>query len=198
MRQSISHIVLRSIIYYRKPVFYQFIIIGLLSAIITGSLLTGFSVKRSLMKSAEVKLGNTGMMISSGLRYFQPGLAERFSKNTGIKSTPILETNGFCRDLKTGTKSLNINIYGISEGFFTFQGRDTVILKPGEVAINSSLAKQLKIVQGDEINISFRQLSDIPANSPFAPTAENSSLVLKTGIILNPDQGGNFRSGSAS
>ena len=195
MRQSISHIVLQSIKYYRKPVLYQLIIITLLSAIITGSLLTGFSVKRSLMKSAEVRLGNTGLMISSGLRYFQPGLAERLSKKAGIKSTPILETNGFCRNLKTGTKSLNINIYGIYEDFFTFQGIDKIILKPGEVAINSALAKQLKIVPGDEINISFRQLSDIPANSPFAPTVESSSLVLKTGIILDPDQGGNFSLG---
>ncbi len=195
MKQGISHIIYRSISYYRKPVFYQIIIVALLSAVITGSLLTGYSVRQSLIKSSEVKLGNTGLMISSGLRYFQTSLAERFSKKTGLRCTPILESGGFCRNLKTGIKSLNINIYGIGEDFFSFQGKDKIMLNPGEVAINTALADQLKIAPGDEIVVNFRQLSDIPPNSPFAPSSQNSSLVLKTGIILSPDRCGNFSLG---
>jgi putative ABC transport system permease protein len=195
MRTSIIKIVLKSISYYRKPVFYQFIIIALLSAIITGSLLTGFSVRQSLIKSAETKLGSTGIIISSGLRYFPGDLAKRFSQSTGIKSTPVLEINGFCQNLNSGTKSLNINIYGIESDFFGFHGIENLSLKPGEAAINKSLADKLKISQGDEVSVNFRQLNDIPSNSPFAPSSENRSLVIRAEIIITPDQLGNFSLG---
>lgn len=195
MKPGILHIIFRTISYYRKPVIYQIIIVTLLSAVITGSMLTGYSVRHSLMKSAEVKLGKTDLLTSSGLRYFQPTLAERFGSGTGIKCTPVLETSGFCRNLKTGIKSLNINIYGITGDFFSFQGKDNIRLDSGEVAINSTLGNRLKITIGDEIVVSFRSLSDIPPNSPFAPSAGNSSLVLKVGIILPPDQCGSFSLG---
>jgi putative ABC transport system permease protein len=195
MKPGILHIVLRSIKYYRKPVLYQFAIITLLSAIITGSLLTGSSVKHSLIRSAEVKLGNTGLIISSGVRYFSPDLASAFNLNTGIRCTPVLESSGFCRNLKTGIKSLNINIYGVTDEFFSFNGYEKIHLNKGEAAINSALASRLKIVSGEEVIISFRQLSDIPSNSPFAPSTENTSLVLKAGIILPPESCGNFSLG---
>ena len=195
MKLSIFQIVLKSLIYYRKPVFYQFIIIVLLTAIITGSILTGYSVKQSLKKSAQTKLGNTDLVISSGLRYFSPELGKRFSIKSSTNCVSMLETTGYCLNLGNGSKALNINIYSITRDFFSFQGNNYISLKPGEAAVNTSLAKKLDLHQGDEISISFRQLTDIPASSPFAPSTENSSIVLKATVFLSPAESGNFSLG---
>jgi putative ABC transport system permease protein len=190
-----SDIVLKSIRYYRKPLFYQFIIIVLLAAVISGSILTGFSVRQSLKKSAETKLGKTDILVSSGLRFFKSDLSERLSAKSGLRCIPLLETTGYCLNLKKGNKALNINIYGITSGFFEFNVNNHDKLNSGEAVINSALAKKLNLAPGDEISISFRQLSDVPANSPFAPETENGSLVVKVVRVITQNQGGNFNLG---
>jgi putative ABC transport system permease protein len=186
----------KSFLYYRKDYINQIIIISLLAAIITGSLLTGDSVRESLKKSSNEKLGNTFILVSSGLRYFDSSLSERLLQNYKIKTTSILETDGYCQNFTTGATSLNINIYGINEGFFRFHGIDSFELQSGTVAINSAMARHLGVIEGDEIIIRFREADPIPANAPFAPSEEsNNSLVLKISKILGPEQAGNFSLG---
>jgi len=90
----IFRIIIRSLNFYKKPVIYQVLIIALLSAVITGSLLTGRSVKESLKKSASERLGNTGILISSGVRYFDPEIGQRMKDSSGIICTGILEMKG--------------------------------------------------------------------------------------------------------
>ena len=108
----------------------------LLSAVITGSLLVGKSVKESLKKSASEHLGNTGILISSGTRYFSNDLAQRLSDSAGIACTGILEINGYSQNLNSQKGAFNTHIYGVGKDFFIFQGNDTLSIKPGEVAVN--------------------------------------------------------------
>jgi putative ABC transport system permease protein len=191
--QNKLHLILRSLKYYRKPVLYQLLIIILLSAVITGSLLVGRSVKESLKKSSAEKLGNTGILISSGTRYFLPALAQKLKDSFGIAPAGILEMSGYCQSLNSQKGAFNIHIYGINQDFFVFQGKDSITLKAGEVAVNKRLSDYLGIVPGDEIIISFSELSDIPKDAPFAPAGQPSqSVVLKVGKILNPSEIGNF------
>lgn len=79
------HIAAQSLQFYRRSAFQQCIIIALLAAVITGSLLTGYSVRQTLKKSVNEKLGRTGAVISSGLRYFNPDLADRLQNESGKK-----------------------------------------------------------------------------------------------------------------
>ena len=136
---------IQSIKFYKNQVLNQVLIIVLLSAVITGSLLTGRSVKESLKKTASERLGNTDIVISSGNRYFNPDLGKRMNAKSGISSTGLLEINGYCQVLNTQKGSFNTHIYGISKDFFSFQGNDTINLKPGEVVINSKLAGILEL-----------------------------------------------------
>jgi len=193
MKLSIFHIVKQSLLHYKVPLLYQFIIITFLSAIITGSLLTGSSVKNSLKKDTVERLSNTGIVISSGLRFFDHSLAERIEKKSGVKCIGIIEMKGFCRNFSTGETALNTYIFGIDNNFFTFNNNSAIELKPGEVAINEKLARQLSINIGDDIIIRFSRISDIPINAPFAPDEEpEESLVMTVGMILTPENSGNY------
>jgi putative ABC transport system permease protein len=193
MIPGIRQIVKRSIIFYRRPVLYQVLIIALLSAVITGSLLTGVSVKTSLLKSASDRLGNTDILISSGVRYFDPELVQRMKDKVRINCTGLLEINGYSQSLVSQKGAFNTHIYAVDRDFFRFHGNDSVSIETGEIAVNSRLAIYLGIKPGDELIIRFNEISDIPADAPFAPSKETTkSFVMRVGQILESDCNGNF------
>ncbi len=193
MLPGLQKLVFNSLRFYKKPVLYQILIIALLSAVITGSLLTGLSVRESLKKTAYQHLGNTGLVISSGTRFFDMSLEKRLRDSASIKCSGILEMNGFCQDLGNQKEVTKAHIYAVTDDFFVFQGLDTIKIKPGEVAVNAKIASTLDLKKGDDIIIRFNDLSDIPADAPFAPSNEEGrSVVMKAGAILGPEDAGNF------
>ena len=193
MAPRIQNIIINSIRFYKKPVLYQVLIIVLLSAVITGSLLTGISVKESLKKSATERLGNTGILISSGVRYFDQELVKRMNDSLGLRCTGILEMNGYSQPLGSQKGAFNTHIFGINKDFFIFHGSESIAIKPGEVAINRGLADFLGIRIGDDIIIRFTGISDIPPDAPFAPAGTTGrSIVTRVGNILEQSYAGNF------
>jgi len=196
MKLSLFHIVRRSIIYNLKGVVYQIIITILLTAVITGSLMTGKSVRNSLKKTSFEKLGNTGIMVSSGLRYVDPSLTGRIASQTGLNCVGITEIEGYCQNFATGRTAPGVKIYAIEDDFFLFHGNKNTRIENGEVAVNEQLADYLSLKQGDEIIIRFNPITDIPADAPFSPGKDQTeSIVLKTGKVLSKSESGNFSLG---
>ena len=195
MMKSLTQTIWRSLFFYRKGTVNQVVIVAILAAIITGSLLTGYSVRASLKKNALEKLGSTSVLISSGLRYFDPSLAGRLSAITGEKAVSITEAEGYCQNFATGATVLNIKVYGVKDDFLAFHGTD-VTIEPGTVAINARIADHLDINTGEEIIINFRDTDPIPENAPFAPARESGkSAVMRVSRILQPAEMGNFSLG---
>ena len=193
MMPGIFRIIIRSVKFNKKPVLYQILIIALLSAVITGSLLTGRSVKESLKKSSDERLGNSGIIISSGIRNFDLELAKRMKESAKISCTGILEIIGYCQSLNSQTEVNNTHIYGVNDDFFTFHGFDSIKINPGEVVINRRLADHLGVKPGEDLIIRFAEISDIPSDAPFAPDNKTTkSVVMKIGGILEPVKNGNF------
>ncbi|HEX2977276.1 MAG TPA: ABC transporter permease, partial [Bacteroidales bacterium] len=186
MTPGIFRIILSSAKYYRKQVMYQFLIILMLAAVITGSLLTGNSVRESLRKTSSERLGNTGIVVSSGLRYFDPVLAGRFKATYDPDCTGFLELNGSIMNVTAQRELPQVHIYAVNEDFFRFNGNHTILVRKGEALINPKLAGALSLNSGDDIILHFGTISDIPADAPFAPGNEQEeSLSLKVGFILN-------------
>ena len=168
-------------------------IIILLSAVISGSLMTGSSVRNSLRNTSSERLGNVGIMISSGIRYFNPSLTERMIRKTTGNCVGILEINGYCQNFSTGQTAFGVKIFATDQDFFSFQENEGIKIKEGEAALNEKLASYLGIKQGDELIIRFNGISSIPPNAPFSPEHESGgSVVLKVGSIIETNQSGNF------
>jgi putative ABC transport system permease protein len=190
---GIFRIIIQSISFYKKQVIYQGLIIVLLTAVITGSLLTGSSVKQSLRKSASEHLGNTEILISSGIRYFDQELVQRMQDSANLNCSGLLEINGYCQVMNSQKTALNTHIFGVSKDFFIFHGHDKIVIKPGDVAVNKRLADYLGIKQGDELIIRFKEINDIPPDAPFAPAGDaGKSVVMRVGSIVDPLNTGNF------
>jgi len=186
----------RSLIFYSKSSVNQVIVVALLASVITGSLLTGYSVRASLKQKAAEKLGKTGIFISSGLRFFDASLAGRIGGRINEKAISVYESDGYIQNFSTGVTALNAKIYGIGDDFFQFMEVDSISVDPGTAAINDRLAKHLGISEGEEIIIRFRELDPLPSNAPFAPSKEDKGqIVLKVAKILTDGQSGNFSLG---
>ncbi|MEE4215676.1 MAG: FtsX-like permease family protein [Bacteroidales bacterium] len=197
MSFNIYRIVLRSVLYYRAPSLYQFLIILVLSSIISGSLLTGKSVRISLRGTNIERLNGTQYTISAGDRYFPLSLSERMKKKTGGGIEGILETTGWASNLKTGISALDIQVHGINDSFFSFGSPvNDLHLEKGEAVINSNLASKLEIVEGEDIILRFPEISEIPLESPFTPEEDTySSLVLTVKEILESEGPAGFSLG---
>ncbi len=193
MAPKLSRLIISSIKFNRKPLLYQVFIIALLSAVITGSILTGESVRTSLKKSSRERLGNTGIVISSGIRYFDTNLADRLEEDEEINNSGLLEIVGYCQSLNSQKGAYNTHIYGIRDDFFSFHGNDSISVNKGEVLINKKLADHLDVKAGDDLIVRFFPIDDIPADAPFAPASgDGNSVVMKIGNILGPETNGNF------
>ncbi|MBN2236166.1 MAG: ABC transporter permease [Bacteroidales bacterium] len=187
MRTGIIKSIYRSIIYYRKALFFQFMITAFLAAIISASMLTGSSVRATLRSNTEKKLNNSGMMISSGLRFFDPNLSEKLQQKVGLKCTSLLEMKGFSSNFSSGVSAQYVQLFAVNPDFFSFNSEAVLQqLLPGQVLINKKLADHLNVQKGDDILIRFKTLSNIPLNAPFAPEKDPSeSLVLTVGEIAS-------------
>lgn len=196
MKLNLFRIVISSITHNFKGSLYQVIIILLLAGVVTGSLMTGKSVRDSLKKTSFEKLGNTGTMLSSGIRYFDPSVAERMSAETGVRVAGVLEMEGYCQSFATQKLAPQVKIFAIDDNFFTFHDNNSIEISQGEVAVNDRLASYLGIAEGDELIIRFNSITDIPADAPFSPGKEfNPSIVLRTARILDAANTGNFSLG---
>ena len=196
MKLNLFQIVLRSITHNFRGYLYQVIIIILLTGVVTGSLMTGKSVRNSLKQTSFEKLGNTGILLSSGIRYFDPSLSERMSAETGVESAGVLELDGYCQNFSTQQLAPQVKIYAVDNNFFPFHAIEGITVSRGEVAINRKLADYLDVKQGDELIIRFNSITDIPADAPFSPgKVSNPSIVLRVGNILEPASAGNFSLG---
>jgi len=193
MRLKLIHIARRSLAFNTTGVLFQIIIIILLSAVITGSLMTGNSVRQSLREATGTRLGNTGIIVSTGTRYFNPELVNRLSAATGAGCTGIIEINGYIQNFSSGQTIRGVKIYAVNDDFFSFNDQPEIKLHKGEAIINEKLAVSSGLAPGDEIIIRFNTLSDISSDAPFSPEeGSGSSVVLKTGAVLAAGQAGDF------
>jgi ABC-type antimicrobial peptide transport system permease subunit len=196
MKLSLFQIVVRSITHNIRGFLYQFIIIFLLTGVVTGSLMTGKSVRNSLKQTSFEKLGNTGILLSSGIRYFDLSLAARMSAETGVHSVGLLELDGYCQNFYTQQLAPQVKIFAIDNDFFPLHNNESITFAQGEVAINKRLADYLEVGEGDELIIRFNSITDIPADAPFSPgKVSNPSVVMKVAKILTPGEAGNFSLG---
>ncbi len=196
MKLSLFHIVRRSISHNLKGAIYQIVIIILLTAVITGSLMTGKSVRESLKQTSFEKIGNTGIMISSGIRYFDPSLSVRLLSETGLNCTGLLELDGYCQNFVTQQYAPQVKIYALDDNFFPFHNNTQITIDKGSVAVNDRLADYIGLKEGDDLIIRFSSITDIPADAPFSPgKGSNPSVVFRTGRILGAENSGNFSLG---
>ena len=90
---NIVRLIIRSLFFYRKQ---QLAILAgtiLSTAVLTGALIVGDSVKGSLKQMVDLRLGKTKFAIITGDRFVRSELAHELSKELKIKASPLTDTS---------------------------------------------------------------------------------------------------------
>lgn len=159
----------------------------LASAILSGSLLVGDSVRASLRRVAEFRLGQVQTGLLGGDRWFTETLARE------VGAAPLILALG---SASAGDVRVNgTQVLGVEAGFWKLgpSGRGPEITT-GQVGLSESLARKLAVKAGDTVLVRLERPSAISRDAPLSgSTNEEVTLRREVGAIVSAEDFGTFQ-----
>lgn len=153
----------------------------LATAILTGAMLVGDSVKFSLMRSALLRLGNIGWALDTRGRFFPADLATRLGAETDVCVAPALLFRGLALNAAPGTEPRQINsiqILGVERSFWALADKEAPApaLTSDGMAINEKLASELRVKPGDQVSIRFSKPALMSRDAPLSTPEKHDTV----------------------
>ncbi|HEX9652807.1 MAG TPA: ABC transporter permease, partial [bacterium] len=193
----------RSLIYFWRINLAVLLGAAVATAVLTGALLVGDSVRGSLRDLTLERLGRIDFALVAQ-KYFRTGLATEIA-STMESIAPAIILNGSAVQTKSKSRASRINILGVDERFSSFFAASNtndvedfnahLQKQPGQifpsVVINESLQRQLNARVGDAILLSFQSPSDVQRASLLGrkKTEDVVESVRLTLAAVIPDRG---------
>jgi putative ABC transport system permease protein len=146
------------------------------TAILTGALVVGDSVRYSLRMMVEARLGKTQLALVPQNRFFTDGLANELAEELNTSAAPVLRVRGMIADGNDKRRANRIEVLGVDERFFTV-GEDKNPFKNDKeqgVVLNEQLATRLKVAVGDEVLLRIEKPSVMSRDLPVSPDSDLS------------------------
>ena len=166
--------ILRGLWHFRKQHLALFAGTIISTAVLTGALIVGDSVKYSLRDLVDVRLGNAGFALQTGDRFVHADLAERLSMDLGEPVIGITLIDGIGVNPESGIQANKLQVLGIGSDYSEFFEIGIPDLFPEEALISSNLADKLKLGPGDAMIVRVEDVDVIPLNAPFSREASPS------------------------
>lgn len=165
--------------------FYRLVALSviLMTAVLTGSLSLGDSVRGTLVRRFSERLGNTETVITSGTGFLDEALTDHPLLN---QARGYLLTDGF---VSVGEKLIPVYVWGT----------DDDSLKPGEVLINTRLLNTLSNPSNSSnpsnpstLTLHLPSHNLIPSGSLFVTKSYATTMRVDVVGVKNVDEGGNL------
>ena len=190
---NILKLITKSLLFYRKQQLAVLAGTILSTAVLTGALIIGDSVKGSLKQMVDLRLGKAKYALVTGDRFVRSQLAYDLANELKISASPLLAVEGITINNENSTRINRTKIYGIESSFWQFSNAESFELDENEVLISENIAQRLKLKTEDELLLRIENAEVIPLNAPFASQENHSvSLRMKVKAILNENQLGRF------
>jgi len=163
------------------------------TAVLTGALVVGDTVKYSLLQLTDARLGRTRFALRSGDRFFRQQLAGELSQQTKSSVSPVLQLEGIAINNANNSRINRVEVLGIDERFIKLWNTVDPQPEEDEAIINQNTAQKLNLKPGDEFLLKIHQQSKASENAPFISEKEPLvSLRLKIAAIADNQQMGRF------
>ena len=180
---------LKSLIFYKKQYFWTFVGLVTAAAILSGALSVGSSVKFSLQKMAEKRLGKTSILLDARFSPVSDRLANELTEE--FSGAPLLMMMGSAYLDDTQVSGVFIN--GIDERFKQFFPDAPEELEEDAAWLSFNLAQKLKINDGEEFVLRVRNHSLLPGDLPLTGSSdEHVALRFKARIFSAESNAGRF------
>jgi putative ABC transport system permease protein len=171
--------IVANVAYYIR--FYRLIALAtlIMTAVVTGSLLVGGSVRATLLKRVNERLGeDTETVVFARYSFFDSELVAHPLYEGKAKA--ILLSNGFISD---AGRLLPVRVYGV----------DDPLIPKGNARVNPALATELSPAgDGNELALRLPATGLVPSGSLFVTSNYTTSARLKLQGVLAPEKGGNL------
>ncbi len=185
-------LLLRNLIYHRRGNFAVLLGVALGTAVLTGALLVGDSLRGSLKALALDQLGWVDEALLTG-RFFRTALAEELGAN---KAAPCLMLQGSAAGIGEKPHRANkITVLAADERFWPENAipidKDFWKSEKAEVVLNATLARILQAKVGDIITLNVLKADNIPRETIFSKRKTDEVLeALKVTVrLILPDEG---------
>ena len=169
------------------------------SAVLTGALLVGDSVRGSLRALTLARLGGIDAALVSD-RFFRQELVDELTAlpEFDAQAAPAVILRGAAVHADSGSRASGVSIHGIDERFAALHGAQPDLdlgRRQGQifpsVAISARLSRELGAVEGDGIVLSFGRFSAVPRDTLMGETEVEEVLgSLRVNVVeVLPDTG---------
>lgn len=172
---TVLRFIYNNLSYYLRKNLLLALGVAISGAVLTGALVVGDSVKYSLNRIVEHRLGEISYVLKAGDRYFTSELSRRIETSLQIPGSSILLQEGSAV-ADGGARRLNhVQVLGVEPSFDNMAGLDDYYsqLSGDSIIISRNLANRLSVETGDELLLRIEKASLIPLNAPFVSDAES-------------------------
>ncbi|MAS95204.1 MAG: hypothetical protein CMO55_18560 [Verrucomicrobiales bacterium] len=173
-------LILKSLFHYRWVNLSVLAGVALTSAILSGALVVGDSVKESLRRNAEARLSKIGPVLIGGERYFTSAIADSVSKKLEGEPVvvPILQIEGTASNRNGGKRVNKVQILGIDDRFWNLSlgGKAPEGFDDDRwVAINEPLANRIEASTGDTLIMRVELPGALSKDAPLSGESEQTT-----------------------
>ncbi len=164
-------------------------------AVIVGGLFVGDSVRHTLKRQAQARIGQTQLALNATDRFVRAELAEAVGEDLGTCVAPVLSVRGVAALPDGSARANQVSVLGVDERYWQMgpPGATPLAAGDGQVILNHALAEQLGAAPGDRVVLRVEKPSALPRDVPLAADADNSvALNLVVKAVAGADQFGSF------
>lgn len=167
------------------------------TAVLTGALLVGDSVRGSLRRLTLDRLGRIDDVLVAD-RMFNPALANELNASPEFiqafdVALPAILLEGSLSQPDTGARANRVTLLAADERFWQLGNGPKVTLADGEVALNRPAADELSVKAGDDVVVRLPLPADIPPDSPLGKKTERiASRRLRVAQVVAAEGLGRF------
>ncbi len=187
---TLVSLIRRNLWYHRRAVAGVFAGVVITTAVITGALLVGDSVRHSLAATSAERLGNVGGAIICGDRFVRHALAAGIGAEHSGDTAAVVHVTGIATAPDRGTRVPAIEILGVGEAFWEFGNASSVRrIAPGQVVLNTRLAGWLGVGEGDTVLLQMERPSFLSRDAALV-LVERPHVSLRLGVAAVIDGAG--------
>jgi putative ABC transport system permease protein len=165
------------------------------TAVLTGALLVGDSVRGSLRQMALARIGQADHAMASGDRLFREALAADLAAELPqAKVAPMLQLPGTANTPDGTARANQVQITGVDERFWILANEFPAgALSSNVVWLNHRLAKQLRVKPGGTILLRVPRISHLSRDAPLSAEEDSTvALRLEVGKVVSDEEFGRF------
>ena len=174
---SLWRLVARSLCFYWRTNAAVLMAVVVASGALTGALAVGDSVRYTLRRTQEARLGRTEFAIVPQGRYFRAALADDLTEKLDSPVAPVLQVLGLVTN-DDGSRRLNrVEVLGVDGRFYAIGAAENPLDDVGgeTIVVSESVAERLGVSVGDEVVLRIEKPGLMPRDVPLASDADRTA-----------------------